>query len=463
MSAPEIESQAFAHAVLRSERVRVLGLLWALAALVLVAVGRELLLEPVAETRLLASVVAAAVVTAVHEAWMLRLINRSIAAVRPMPPWTWHASTVVEMLFPTIVIVLLAESNDLRPHQALVSPAALVYFTFIILSTLRLSSALCRLTGLAAAAGYMVATVYVYVRFPEPGTDVDLGLPVYVTYGAFILIGGFVASGVAAQIRIHVAAALREAEVRRQKEKLERDLDIARSIQQGLLPTTSPTIEGFEIAGWNQPADETGGDYYDWQQRADGRVVVILADVTGHGIGAALVAAACRAYCRATLPDGSELEAATRHINELLVADLPVGKLVTLVTAILDPSTSRVELLSAGHGPLLLYTAADGRIQTFAAHGVPFGVAAGLPYGPAQEISLAPGDMVILMTDGFFEWMDATGEEFGVARLGETIRAASDLPPDRIISRMYEAVRDFSGGTLQADDLTAVVIKRSRE
>ena len=268
------------------------------------------------------------------------------------------------------------------------------------------------------------------------------------------------AGEVAAQIRGHVAAALREADTRREKEKLERDLDIARTIQQGLLPSEPLGLEGFEIAGWNQPADQTGGDYYDWQMLADGRAVVILADVTGHGIGSALVTSACRAYGRATLPIGSELGAAMSQLNELLMTDLPPGKMVTFVTAVVDPSVGRIELLSAGHGPLLLYTALDGAVQSLEAHGVPFGFAPGMPYGPAQDITMAPGDMLVLTTDGFFEWENAKEEEFGMERLENTVRSAADLSPDQLIARLYQAVTDFAGGTHQADDLTAVVIKR---
>ena len=461
MSTVEIRSDAFARAALRSERVRVLGLLWTLAALMVVAAVRAVAYGAPGELRLLVSMIGLAAVITAYEAVMLRFINRSIAAERLAPAWVWYANIFVETLFPTAALLLLTESGYMRPYQALVAPAGLLYFFFIILSTLRLSPTLSRLTGVFAGAGYMVATGYVYWQFPGLRLSTDFTFPIFATYGAFILIGGFVAGAVATQIRIHVAAALREADMRWEKEKLEHDLDIARSIQQGLLPREPPAVKGFEIAGWNQPADQTGGDYYDWQTLPDGRVVVILADVTGHGIGPALVTAACRAYGRATLPVGLELGAAMSQLNELLVEDLPPGKMVTFVTGVVDPPNGRLQLLSAGHGPLLLYTASDDRIQSFEAHGVPFGFAPGIPYGPPQDIAMAPGDMVVLTTDGFFEWANTEDEEFGMERLEKTIRLAADLPPHQIISRMYQAVVDFAGGTRQADDLTAVIIKRA--
>jgi serine phosphatase RsbU (regulator of sigma subunit) len=151
------------------------------------------------------------------------------------------------------------------------------------------------------------------------------------------------------------------------------------------------------------------------------------------------------------------------QLNEVLVEDLPPGKMITFVTAVVDPSAASIELLSAGHGPLLLYTASDGKVQSLEAHGVPFGFAPGMPYGPAQDIAMAPGDMLVLSTDGFFEWENEKEEEFGLERLEETIRSAAELPPDQIITRMYEDVTAFAGGTHQADDVTAVVIKRSQD
>jgi serine phosphatase RsbU (regulator of sigma subunit) len=459
MTPIDIQSEAFAQATLRSERVRIIGLLWALGAIVVVAAVRGVLFGRPGEGQILTAMVVLAAAMAGYEALMLRFVTRSIADDRVIPPAVWPANVFIETLLPTLAILVLSEADYFGPYQSLVAPAGLVYFFFMSLSTLRLNPALCRLTGVFAAAGYMAVTASVYLRHPPP-TAADFTLPIYATYGAFLLIGGFVAGGVATQIRAHVAAALREAETRRQKERLEHDLDLARSIQQGLLPGEALSVEGFEIAGWNQPADQTGGDYYDWQTLADGRAAVILADVTGHGIGPALVTAACRAYGRATLPVGEELGVAMGRINDLLVDDLPPGKMVTFVSAIVDPSASNVQLLSAGHGPLLVYTAADRSIQSFNAHGVPFGFAAGIPYGPPQAVEMVPGDMVVLMTDGFFEWENSAEEEFGMPRLEEAIGAAADLLPDQVIARMYDAVTAFAGPTPQNDDLTAVVIKR---
>ena len=143
-----------------------------------------------------------------------------------------------------------------------------------------------------------------------PGTSLLSSEKAVIDFALEFVIGGFVASAVAGEIRKQVDAALREAETRLQVDRLEHDLALARSIQQSLLPSSMPQVEGFEIAAWNQPADQTGGDYYDWQLLPDGKVVVALADVTGQGIGPALLAAGCRAYARASFKAGNGLQAA---------------------------------------------------------------------------------------------------------------------------------------------------------
>ena len=154
------------------------------------------------------------------------------------------------------------------------------------------------------------------------------------------------------------------------------------------------------------------------------------------------------------------LGSAFRSINRLLSGDLPPGKLVQAVVGILDPKANRIELLSAGHGPLLLYTRRDDRVESFNAHGLPFGVFPDADYGPPQRIDLESGDMVVLITDGFIEWNNQTGEEYGLDRLTATLREARGLPASDIIRCLRDGVERFAGGTPQADDLTAVVVKR---
>jgi serine phosphatase RsbU (regulator of sigma subunit) len=220
-------------------------------------------------------------------------------------------------------------------------------------------------------------------------------------------------------------------------------------------------MEGFEIAGWNQPADQTGGDYYDWQLLADGKLVVALADVTGHGIGPALLAAVCRAYARAHFSVANGLLGAMEQINAALADDIGEGRFVTFVAAVCAPGSPRVELLSAGHGPLFLYALKEDSFEEMGAQGLPLGIVATLVSEPPQILELNRGDLLVLATDGFFEWANSQGELFGPKRLEEVIRASKEMQPKEIISALYQATIAFSGGTKQQDDLTAVIIKRT--
>ena len=164
---------------------------------------------------------------------------------------------------------------------------------------MRLRPGLTLFTGLLSALGYLFVSFYVHLRFSESTTD-RFPFPVYFVYAGLILGAGIIAAAVARQIRGYVTAALREAKLQSDLEHINHDLDIARSIQRGLLPAIAPQLDNFEIAGWNQPADETGGDYFDWQVLPDGQLAISVGDATGHGIGPALISALCRAYARAS-------------------------------------------------------------------------------------------------------------------------------------------------------------------
>jgi serine phosphatase RsbU (regulator of sigma subunit) len=458
LSISALNATTLRQAALQSERIRILAILIVLGLLFVFTAARRLVLDGADEVERLAIVAAYFASMIAYEVITLRRVNRALGGGTEPSAARWIGNVIVEALFPTIGLGVLIATGMIRPYTALVAPVVLTYFLFISLSTLRLNPTLARLSGLCSAAGYSAVAIYVFANYPAP----DLGTGVYpiefyVGNVVVILVAGLVAGEVARQIQGHVGAALRDA---RAVAQIRGELETARAIQQNLMPREIPRLAGYDVAGWNQPADQTGGDFFGWQDLPDGRVAFTLADVTGHGIGAALVAATSHAYCRAGMTEQSDLGAILSQLNRLLCHDLPSGKLVTFVAAALAPADGRVELLSAGHGPLLLYTAADDRVQSFAAHGIPFGIFPAMAYGPPQEIHLAAGDVLVLVTDGFFEWENAANEDFGIARLHDAIRTARNLPASQIISRLHEAVLHFAGGTRQMDDLTAVVVKR---
>jgi serine phosphatase RsbU (regulator of sigma subunit) len=396
-----------------------------------------------------------------HELQVLRAIKQALQHQKDILTGTWAINVMVESQLPTLALLLLLASQWMTPYQVLVAPAVLIYFLLIILSTLRLSPSLTVLTGLMSALGYLFVTFYIEAKFQT--SRVELGafpLSIYVIYGISILIAGIIGAVVSARIQGYVAAALREAELRNKLHQVNHDLDIARSIQQDLLPSQSPSLEDFDLAGWNQPANETGGDYFDWQTLPDGRIAISLADATGHGIGPALVSTSCRAYSRASLLAGAEKNGLLDRLNGLLTEDLSENLFVTFVVVFLDPANARMKIFSAGHGPILWYRYGADKIENLEAHGIPLGMIASAKYNGATEGYLAPGDMLVLVSDGFYEWENPDGEQFGLNRLQAMIRESRDCSAEGVIARLRSSVGSFSKGTEQKDDLTAVVLKR---
>ncbi len=246
-----------------------------------------------------------------------------------------------------------------------------------------------------------------------------------------------------------------------EKQRLQADLNIARDIQRNLLPERPPEVPGFDLAGFNQPADETGGDCYDFMPLEDGCVGITIADATGHGIGPALVIAECRALFRATIGLSRDLAANVCRINDLLCEDLPSDRFVTAFFGLLDPADGSLVHHSAGHGPLIQYRRAEDRFTELKPSGIPLGIMRGARFDAPQRLVMSPGDLMVLVTDGFLEWARADGEQFGAARLEQTVRRHRDEPSAAIIDAIREAVLSFAAGTPQADDLTAVVIRRT--
>ena len=197
-----------------------------------------------------------------------------------------------------------------------------------------------------------------------------------------------------------------------------------------------------------------------WQVLPDHRLAVSLADATGHGIGPALVSSVCRAYSRASFIGGGDIGPVLTRINALLHEDLPTGRFVTFVAGLLDAEEHRLELMSAGHGPILVYRASDDTIAALGAHELPLGVAGGVEFKTSSQFGLLPGDMIVLVTDGFFEWTNPEGEQFGTDRLSNTVRNLAHETASTIIARLYQSVVEFTEPVAQDDDVTAVVIKR---
>jgi serine phosphatase RsbU (regulator of sigma subunit) len=461
MPQQEFQSKAFRLAELRSERIRIFAIFVFVAVVLLVLTVRIFLLHTTLYTEHTGWNIGLAAAIAAYEYFMLRLVDRSLRLDLNFPKSLWISTTILETTIPAIGIAFFTSPALDSAYRPIASPATLLFFIFIILSILRLNPWVCWLAGFTATISYLAAAIYLgwtppALGRPAPVTQTDVSL-----YAIILLIAGFVAGAVAREIRKHVEAAVREAETKRQLDRVQHDLQIARDIQQSLLPRETPQITGYSIAGWNKPADETGGDYYDSKTLPDGRLIVTLGDVTGHGICPAMLASVCRAYSRANFRTNVTMFGAFTAINDSISRDLDPGRFVTFVGVACTPDTGHLEVLSAGHGPLLSYSSKNDAFTEVDSQGVPLGILPEFSSAPSTPLYLEPGDLFFLITDGFFEWANPEAEEFGEVRFKEVIRSARHLPPDAIIQSLYDAVLKFSRGTRQQDDLTAVIIKRT--
>ena len=246
-----------------------------------------------------------------------------------------------------------------------------------------------------------------------------------------------------------------------EKQRMEHALEIARQIQQDLLPKENPRAEGFDISGWSSPADETGGDIYDFLDLGEGRWTFMLADATGHGIGPALVIAEARAMLRAL--SGAELDTPTvmAMVNDLLTADLSQSRFVTCIFGLVDSPAGTVRYVSAGQGPIIFYDRQSDKFDELPATALPLGIMEGTEFDEQVKRRLATGDMMIITTDGFFEAADADGDLFGTERMCQIIRRCRDMTADEIIENLRRKVFEFTGPVPQADDLTAIIVKKT--
>jgi len=239
----------------------------------------------------------------------------------------------------------------------------------------------------------------------------------------------------------------------------EEEFRIARTIQQQLFPAGPPALPGYDIAGASCPATATGGDYFDFIPTPQGRLLLVVGDVTGHGLGPAMLMADVRAYLRALVRSGLGFENILTQARHLLIEDLGEEHFITLLFAELDPATGAWRYINAGHPPGHVI-APDGRLK---AEMMPTTPALGIDREEekleAKPIALEKGDLVLLLTDGILEAHSAAGEEFGEERALEIVRRERDKPAAEIIRVLMAEARRFGEPGPLEDDMTVVAIK----
>ncbi len=261
-----------------------------------------------------------------------------------------------------------------------------------------------------------------------------------------------------AAIRVENA---RLVEARFQQERLERELQLAMEIQQRFQPTAPPVVPGYEFQGISFPCYEIGGDYYDFIQRDDGRLVIALGDVSGKGTAAALLMSSLHAAIHAQTGSHDTLVQTISAVNRYLAENIPPNRFVTLFYAGLDPESGALSFLNAGHNPPLIIHAA-GTVEQLASGGLPLGIKADADYREGRT-HLQLGDVLVIYSDGVTEAASPSGEEFGPTRLYEVVSRNVDASAAGIRDRIESALTKFSQGTQAADDITLVIVKRQAE
>jgi sigma-B regulation protein RsbU (phosphoserine phosphatase) len=261
-----------------------------------------------------------------------------------------------------------------------------------------------------------------------------------------------------AAIRVENA---RLTEEQMERERLEREQQVASEIQQRFLPASAPIVAGYELQGISFPCYEIGGDYYDFIHREDGRLIVALGDVSGKGTAAALLMSSLHAAIHAQADIHNSLAKTIGAVNRYLVESIPANRFVTLFYAELDPKSGSLAFLNAGHNPPLIVHS-GGTMEQLAAGGLPLGI---MPNADFREgrTQLHYGDVLVIYSDGVSEACNPAGEEFGPTRLYEVVARNLDASAGGIRDRIESALTKFCQGTPAADDITLVICKRLAE
>lgn len=245
-----------------------------------------------------------------------------------------------------------------------------------------------------------------------------------------------------------------------EKEKMEQELNVAASIQKMILPESLPQIKGYDLAGINIPSKEVGGDYYDCINLGNGKYALVIADVAGKGIGAALLVNTLDAALSSYLEFDIPLTEIAERLNKLIFKSSPSDKYITFFMAVLDSNTGDLDILNAGHNPIFLLRI-DGTLEKLDSGGMGLGMFDfGIPFA-GQKTVMNPGDKLFLYTDGIPEAMNEKEEEYSDKKMLNFFINHSDKSSGDFINAMVNDVKVYVGGTLQSDDITTLILKRN--
>jgi len=249
-----------------------------------------------------------------------------------------------------------------------------------------------------------------------------------------------------------------------EKKRLDHDLEIARDIQRILLPSEAPAIDGFQISGINVPARQVSGDYFDYIRVDNERLGVAIADVSGKGVPASLIMAICRSVLRAEAARNPSPADVLRRVNRQLYPDIKEDMFISMAYLILDHHRDSITLARAGHDAPLLYKQQSQTVTPVKSPGMVVGIDSGNVFDRLTvdfAISLERDDCLVLYTDGVTETLNAEGDEFGLDRVIQTVRARANDGAQAIVKKIIQDVRDFTGSLPQNDDITLIAIRKT--
>ncbi len=258
-----------------------------------------------------------------------------------------------------------------------------------------------------------------------------------------------------ASIRVENASLLDE---RINRERMERELELATEIQQRLQPSGPPIVEGYEFQGISFSCYEIGGDYYDFIPRYDGTMMVALGDVSGKGTAAALLMSSLHAAIHGQVAAKSSLEDAVTSVNNYLAENTPANRFVTLFAGELDPLTGKLRYINAGHNPPLIGRM-DGSINYLSSGGLPLGIMPNSEY-EVGEVTLNAGEVLVVYSDGVSEANNLAEEEFGLDRLAGVLKKYLNSTASGIRDKVESALSEFTGTAPANDDITLVIVKK---
>ncbi len=242
-----------------------------------------------------------------------------------------------------------------------------------------------------------------------------------------------------------------------EKQRIEEDLQLAREIQRNLLPRFRPQGKRFELAGFNLPSREVGGDYYDFIPLADDRIGIVIGDISGKGIPAAILMSNLQATFRISALHAKSTSEAMALVNNQIIQTTSVEKFATLFYGVFDAKTRTLEYTNAGHNFPILWRP-NRECSQLKEGGLVIGVLKDVPY-QSVKIQILPGELIVFYTDGVTEARSKNEEEYGEARLIDTISRCSERPAEAILETILDSVTVFTDGDLESDDLTLVVMK----